>query len=349
MPPELTADNAAASVDTGSTPASTASITSGTASEAMIKAATAASSAEAPPTGDKKVGDTPPPASTTDAGASVAAIEPPVKDDSAAAAAATRGEAPPHRIEAAVRNARQLAQAETLRSYGLEGVDPADVRVGMEILADIRKDPKSFWQRLGTELGAQGGGKTTEEVEEDYPEADLISPDGKLKTYSIDAHRKALDIHGRKIQKQLMGELRPVMDFVENEKSTRSTAEAQAAVQTLVGQTLTEARKLPHFTKENEPLIVEKMKAIAPEVKRAIGPVAALYMAYNQMMAEKVFPGIDAAAEAKVRDSYAKKANASNGSTHPVSTGGDGKPVKLDNQQDLARHMERMAAAVTAS
>lgn len=344
MPPELTADNASASVDVGATPASTASITSGTASDAMIKAATAASSAEAPPVGDKKAGDTPPPASTTDAGATAAAIEQPVKDDSAAAAAASRGEAPPNRIEAAVRNARQLAQAETLRSYGLEGVDPGDVKNAMEILAAIRQDPKKFWQELGLQVGVAD----KEEVEEGYPEADLISPDGKLKTYSIDAHRKALDVHGRKIQKQLMGELRPVMDFVEKEKSTRSTAEANAAVQTLVGQTLTEARKLPHFTKENEPLIVEKMKAIAPEVRRAIGPVAAMYMAYNQMMAEKVFPGIDAAAEAKVRDSYAKKANASNGSTHPVSTGGDGKPVKLENQQDLARHMERMAAAATA-
>lgn len=340
---EGTTDNAAAP-DAGATPASTASITSGTASDAMIKAATAASSAEAAPAVPS--GDTPAPVSPTEVEATPEATIQETPEGQAAAAAATRGEAPASRIEAAVRNARQLAQVETLRTFGLEGADPADVKVAMDVLGQLRQDPKSFWQRLGGELGSQGQPEK-EEVEEEYPEADLVDPTGKLKTYSVDAHRKALDVHGRRIQKQLMGELRPVLDFVEGEKTTRSTAEARAAVNTLVGQTLTEARKLPHFTKENEPFIVEKLKAIPVEVKRAIGPVAAMYMAYNQVLAEKVFPGIDAAADKRARDSYAKKANASNGSVHPVSQGGDAKPPKLENQQDLAAHMTRMAAAAT--
>lgn len=339
-------DNVAAS-STGAT--SSGNVTSGTASEAMIKAATAASSAETPAAATPATPAAPPAPVEAPKGPQIppaaATVQPPKPETPAVAKPSA--EAPDARITAAVRNAREKTRSEVEEQYGVRGVNPQDAKLALEMLNEIRRDPRAFIQQLQREVGSE----TPEHEEEGYPEPDLKSADGKLKTYSDVTLQKMLDAHARKIQKQLMGEMRPVMDFYGKEKTAREKAERQERIQSRVAQTMDAARKLPHFTPENEPLILERLQAMDPAERRAVGPVAALYMAYSQLLAEQVFPTLqttaETTAEAKVRQSFARKAATSQGQAHPTDSGGEGKAAKLDSVDALARHMERMAAQAT--
>lgn len=340
-PPETgsgTADNSAGSVTEGQTaPTSSGNVTSGTASEAMIKAAEAASSAEAAPA-EKITGDTAKPDGQTPVAKPDATGQP----DSTV----TRGEAPEPRIAAAVKNAREAASKEVHEKYGLApNTDPRDVQVGMGLLTDIRADTKGFLLQLASEMGAkvvfEGDTPAKEEVLT-YPEPSLVSQDG-AKAYSSDDILKILDIQ----KKQIMGELRPDLEYVRNSKTSAQEAESRRQVAEYTSQQLAAARKLPHFTTENEPKILAKLQAIPQDVRRSVGPIAALHMAYNTFLQDDIFPTIDTAAEARVRESYAKKANAGRGQAHPTDQSGDTKPPKLDNVSDLEKHMEQLAAAAT--
>jgi hypothetical protein len=330
--------------------ATTGNVTSGTASEAMIKAATAVSSADSAPA--SPAGDTPAKTIPSESGAPPAATGPATQEGSAAPAAATRTEAPAgdripeNRIIAAARNAREKTTADIEARYGIKGVSPDDVKVALSVLQDMRRDPADFARRLAAELQQRDGGAP--EKTDQYPEPDLVSPDGKLKTYSDATLQQMFEIRDRQVEARVMAKLKPVMEFHQTEQDRQAQAEKSQQVKSLVERTLSEARKLPHFTKENEPRILELLQDVDPETRQAIGPIAAMYLAYNQFLAESVFPGIDAAAEAKVRASNTRKAAASNGQVHPTDHGGDGKPQTLDNPTQLARHMERLAAQGTA-
>lgn len=351
MPPEVPVDNAA-STESG-TPRSTSSISSGTASEAMIRAATAASSAadtppETPVVKAPVITGAPDPNGAADPKPTAAATEQPGKDGKPAVVAApgTSGEAPEARITAAVKNARTATTQAVLSHYGIQGAKVEDVKAGMELLQDIRRNPKDFLQRLAAELGSQPDGK--EEEEEAFPAPDLESPDKRFKTYSDSTLQKMLDIHGRRIQKKLMGEMRPVLDWVGQEQGNRTEAEASAHIQKITGSVLAEARKSPHF-KDNEPAILERMRAMPQELKQAIGPVGTMMLAFQQLQSEMVFPNIEAEAEkraeAKLKATWQKKAASSSGTAHPTDQGGEGKTPQLKNVDDLAAHMERMANA----
>lgn len=342
-PPEVggTTDNVTASVTEGQTaPTSSGNVSSGTASEAMIKAATAASSADTPPAGD--AGDTAKPGAASDSTANPDATGQPGAADKAAAAA-TRGEAPPARIEAAVKNAR----AETLTKYGLtESTNPADVRVGVDLLSDIRRDPKAWATQFVQELGGTISFEkpaAKEEVPEEFPAPSLISADGQ-KAYSDTDILKITDI----LQKRIMQQLQPDLAYVRSAKTTAEQREHQQRLASFTQEKLAEARKLPHFTKENEPKILAELQAIPTETRRSVGAIAALYMAYNAFLQKSVFPSIDTSAETRVRESFEKKARTSQGQAHPSDQGGDGKTPTLKGVDDLAKHMERLEAAATA-
>lgn len=338
---EGTTENVA--VSTPSSSGGSGNVTSGTATDAMIKAATAASSAEESATTPDASAGAIPPGATSDARG-----QPKVTG-----ATVTSGEAPVSRIEAAVKNARAEARAAVEAQYAwAKDVDPQDVQVGGALLYDLRTNAKQFLQELAQELGATLSfgtptAETVETVDEAFPAPDLVSPDGRLKTYSDATLQKMLHIHGRKVAKELRGEMAPMLEFVNGERETRAEQGRQQQVVEATKSALAEARKLPHFTKENEPLIAEKLKAIDPSIRRQVGSVAALYIAYNQMLSEKVFPTIETAAEVRVQNNNSKKAAASVGA-HPVDQGGEAKKPVLRGVDDLAKHMERLAQAATA-
>lgn len=349
MPPTGTTDNpTATSTETGAgssgqSGANAPVLSSGTASAALIAAAEAASSADTETGGNKPVVDADPKASTSTAGAITGATGQPLVP-----AAQATGEAPASRIEAAVRNAREETRREVEAQFApFKGMNPEDVQVGLQVLQELRADPEAFFRDLGNRLKTRGGGATEEE--EAYPAADIVNKDGTLKTYSEATHQKILDIHARRVEAQLMKKLQPFIKFAETEQSQRAEATAQSQRDQTIAGALVEARKLPHFTKENEPAILAAIQAIPEAQRKELGPVACLHMAYGAFLRDKVFPTIESAAEKKVRESFQRKANAGAGGVHPSDQGGDPKNTPIKGVDGLARHMERLAEVQAGS
>lgn len=348
---EPTADNSAAAPASGV--ATTGNVSSGTASEAMVKAAEAASSAESTPAG--VAGDTSKPTGTADPGATVGAKTPPASTGPADPAAANRGPVPLDRHEAAVRNAREKGATEARAEFAWAKDIPQEARssvsVALNILSQMRGDTRDFVTRLAGELGLAvvpkgqgpaGGGNTTA-TDEALPEPDLESSDGKMKAYSSGTVLKAIDIAVNKALGKLRGELEPSLSFIGTEQEKAEARDLQQRNSQSASSILTGARELPHF-KENEKDIHAKLKDMSLESKRQLGPAGALYRAYNLVMAEKVLPTLSQSSEQKVREENARKAAASRGA-HPIDSGSDGKaPVLRDGDVGgLARHMEQLA------
>jgi hypothetical protein len=335
---EGTTDNVA-----GST---TGNVTSGTASEAMIKAATAASSADSPAPGASGTGETTKPAEGGTPASTAGATSQPGTVVEKPGATGERGPIPFDRHEAALRNAREettqaFAWAKELTANGLK---PDEVKAGVNLLMRLRNDPKAFFSQLGEELGA-GGGKAEEELT--YPDADLSTQDGKVKAYSSDAMQKVLAVQEKKLLREFQKTMAPLMEHHERELTTRQQAEMDARIAKASSTALKQAETFPHFT-EHKALIGEKLKSFSPEeVEEMGGPIAAMLVAYNRVLQEKVFPKSETDAEKRVREEFQRKANAASGSVHPGATAGNATAPKLENVNDLSKHLERLAAAAS--
>lgn len=332
-PATLSSAPATAGAESG---ASEPAVSSGTASAAMIKAAEAASSAAPEPA--VPAGTPSPTAGSGTPGATSGAIGQPKGAVSASGQPA--GEAPESRIERAVHNAREAVRQEVESKFSaFRGMDPADAQAGLQLLHAIRSNPQEFLQELGGRIN-QG-----READEPYPEADLVSADGKLKTYRAETLHKAFDVHGNRVIAQVMQKIQPYLDFINTEQGRRQVAEQEGQQVQMISTALADARKLRHFTKANEGAILESLRAIPQEQRDALGPVAALHMAYNNFVESHVFPTIDSDAEARVRANFQKKVHATTGTVSPSSSDQTGEPKRpvLRNSDQLARHMEWLA------
>lgn len=313
-------------------------VSSGTASEALIKAAqTSLSSGEGAP-GASGTGDTAQAgAQGTGAATSGATGQPSAQGQPDATG--NRGEAPESRIQAAVRNARQeYAWAQELLSAGLK---PQDVKAAISLVLRLRENPRQFWTELGTELG----GDRQEDTVENYPDPDLATQDGRVTAYSHASVLKALEIQERKLTKLFQQQMQPLLDAHGRQLTAEKQAQIEAHNKRVGDSALAEARKFPHF-KENEALIAEKLLALPEELRDQVGPVAAMFIAYNQVISEKVLPGFQRNAETAVREDNRRKA-ATTGSVHPNGPQGDAKKPELRNVTDLAAHMERLSAQMS--
>lgn len=321
-----TVDTGAAPPASSATPASTTSVSSGTASEAMLRAV-AASSAEASPDGSKVAGAAPVTGATVQTGADGKPVD-------------TKGPIPFDRHEQILKNARETSAQEALKPFAwAKGLSEKEATAAIQLVSLIKKDPAAFWRELGATIG-QTPAEAKATVAEAFPEADLEGPNG-VKAYSDVALKKTLDLFRKQLMAEFQGELRPLMEFRDGEVSTRERAALAANMKSLAGRALTQARALPHF-KEHEPAIVEKLQQMDPAIRAEVGPIAAMYMAFEQVKAEKVYPTLQADAEKRVRADFDKKAAASG--IHPV--GGDGKtqesPV-INGEAGLAAHMRKLA------
>lgn len=337
----------AAPAASSSTPASTASVSSGTASAAMIKAATDAASSAATVTPPAGAGDTSTAAGAGAPGAIPAATGQPQATGQPVVTPPATGQAPDNRIQAAVRNARSetLQRMETHLGFKLNEVDPQELRQGLQLIRRLStpQGARQFLADLQARVGEAGGTVPTGTQPTAYPEADLVSPDGKHKAWSVDAMQKALDIHGSQVEQRIYEKLGPILDFVgELHQDRTQGAERQQAI-TMVKETLAHARTLPHF-KEHEPAIMAKMKEMGPRVVKTVGPVAALYMAFEAVKVQSVYPKLESTIEARVRDSYSRKA-AGSGAAPMAPAGASAQPPQLRNVTDLAKHLERMSEA----
>lgn len=352
-------ENAAATPSTGN-------ITSGTASEAMIKAAMSASSADTPAEGTPApvpagaAGDTPKPAGQSEPGATAAAKGTQVPTGQPATPAGNRGPVPLDRHETAVRNAREVGYKDAEKKYeAFKGYDPSQAAVSYGVARELTNDPIGFGHKLAKELGfvmvrqdqTAGNGKPTQETTTEFPQPRLRAEDGTL-AYAADQIPQILEVFKRSIQ----SEYKPLLEDRENNQRTQREQAVVADVRETVTAALTEARKLPHFTQTgadgkvtDNPIILDNLRAIPAETRQRIGPIAAMYQAYQQFLVEHIYPSIDTAAEKRVRDSYSRKAATSQGNGHPTDQGGDGKKttIRPGDVDGLARHMERLAETMT--
>lgn len=332
----------------------TGGVTSGSASDAMIAAAEAASSAEASstqteadgvarPTGES--GDT----QLLDTRAGVAK-----PDATGPQGEVGKGEAPKSRIEAAVKNARETAITETEAKYAwAKGVSQEAVTTAFSTVSALLKDPMAFAKTLAAEVGLKLAdetptGKGTTDGPTEYPKPDLQSEDGKG-AYSAETLMQALEVHGKKIAAQIRGEMKPLLDDREKaslrEQSAHITQQATNAATSL----MKEAATWPYFMMEKDgktqpnPKILGYLQAI-PEATRLRNPEAAFHRAYQTFMQKDIIPFINQTSEQRVRSSNLRKAASSTGSGHPVSAGQGGEKTEITSVNALARHMEQMAA-----
>lgn len=346
---EGTTDNVGASGPTqGGT---TGNVTSGTASEALIRAATAASSAETPAegaasaTGPAATGDTSSAAVTGTHGPKPDATGQPPTTGQPDATGTT--EAPPSRIEAAVRNARAAVEKQFEWAKGFTAQDVGDIKQSIVLVRWLKEDPQGFYAALGNDVRIRQTPPQAQPAAQPYkyPKAELRSEDGKG-AYSDEQVQAIVANAVQAVKAELMGEMTPIREHFQTEQQRSKQAEAGRRAGEMSKRALTQARTFPHF-KENEQAILEKLVAIDPALREEIGPVAAMHLAYNQVLAEVVFPNYEAAADKRIRDEYARKAGASRGQVDGSASAGEGTKPVLNNVDQLARHMERMAAGAS--
>lgn len=307
-------------------PTADPTVTSGTASEALLAAAESASSA-----------DTASRPATPVSGSPAAAIRQPGSGVTPPPAPDAKGPIPFDRHEAAIRNAR----TEVENRFGwAKDLNPEEAKQALKLLADLRRDPRAFSAELGRLL-TPAGAKQAADL---FPDGDLVSQDGK-KAYSVDAMRAFAEV----LKRQILADVQPLIQPLADDHRTRQEREHQQTVRaqstSIATQALDTARALPHW-KDNEPAIIEKMQQFPVELRNQIGPVAAMYQCYSQVLAEKVFPNYDAQAQASVQESNRRKAASSQG-IHPTAAAPvPGKP-QLRNVEDLALHMEQLERAHT--
>lgn len=324
-------------------------ITSGTASEAMIRAATSASSAEpsgtgaiVPPAPAGPAGDTPVEGSDGTAAATPDATGQPKPAGPPAPPAGTRTETPEPRIVAATRNARADERNQIFRQLGVTTEQVPDVPVGIRLLGDLRRDTEGFARQLAGELGYELVPRGQTPHDPNPSEAGL--PQEPPKTWGeMQAILKAQE---QRLTRAFEARAKPLEDARTLEERRARASEHTRQTQASSASALATARTYPHF-KEHEPEIAERLAAMDPDLRAQMGPVGAMLSCYNAILAEKVFPTIattaEEAAAAKVRAGYERKARSS-GSVVPSGSGGEGKPVELKNPTDLAKHMQHLAA-----
>lgn len=319
-------------VDTGSTTTAAPS-----AASSLASAASAAATQDAP-AGSGGPGTSHP--GTGQPGAQTPAT--PGQTPPANADLTARGPLPFDRHESILRNTREQTAKETreavAREYAqkfgwAEKMDPQQVQRAMQMMSRLN-DPKSareFAAQLTQELG---------QLDDNVPEPDIVSNDGKVKAYSADAMQRFAAV----IENRLRREMQPLMQDREQAQTRAKVAEQVEQGKTVMRDALTHARtSLPQF-KDNEAAISKEMEGLPPGTVDRIGIIGAMYMAYGNYMA-KVYPTLQVQAEGKVRDDFQKKAAAATGQVAP--NGGNATPnvKRMRNENDLAAHMEQLAAA----
>lgn len=358
-PPETGAGSGSGSPENIASPGTDSSVSSGTASEALIAAAMASESSSggtgteseaervAKATGlNIETGD------TTGTGANKAGA-------TGQQSTVETGQAPQNRIEAAVKNARAAATTEVEAKYAwAKNLDQNTVQTSFALTRELVSDPAKFLRTLAAQEGFQivpiGGAKETVEAaapkEFKLPEPQLHSEDGKG-AYSSEQMSQILTDFAASLEAKFGNQLKPILGDREAAQKAAAREAVVNEARATVTETMTELRAKPFFQvtntageKVDSPKIMEYLMAI-PEKARLANPVAAIHRAYAMYMEKDILPNYGKISEQRVRDENAKKAAASG--ARPGAGGGQGdstaKPLRGVN--DLAKKMEEMYAA----
>lgn len=271
--------------------------------------------------------------------------------------AADKGPIPFDRHQTALNNLR--TELETKFSQQLERVkwagdyDSEQVQYVFNLFKNLHKDPRKFAAKIMAELKDMGD---TQEVEEDFPEPDIRGKgeDGKeVTTYSTAAFKKALDVYGKRLMAQIFGDKRiqSVLNLDERQQILEREAEVRTVAASETRAAMAEISKAAHYdeVKEEVATRLAAMKTTREGLAtlNRVGPVAAMWMHYADVVKDKVLPGYDSRAEERVRADFAKKA-AATGDIHPShasDVGGNSRRPK--GVAALAKHMEKLAEATS--
>lgn len=260
---------------------------------------------------------------------------------------------PEGRRTAITRNLRESAAKEAreamLKELGLpvDGYSADQVRAQLGLVSRFAADPVAFWRQLGTELAEAGhplGGSDNTADNDPEPQPDMVSEDGKHKVYSDAQLRKLREWDQRQMEAKFLSHVNPMREFMEQSQNREHVTNIIHESRSKASEVLTEARKLPYF-KENEKAIGEALAAIPKEVRAEVGSVAALYIAYNHVLRDKVFPTIGQKTEQEVRESLREKAAAGVGQVHVGSGQTPAAKAAPRNVDQLAARMKEMAGA----
>ena len=211
----------------------------------------------------------------------------------------------------------------------------------MDLIRRLDANPAAFHQQLQQEL--QGQPREEDLID---PKPDLRSEDGKL-AYSHEATLQLAKNAAERAARALRKEFSPALEYAQQGRQERQQQAMLSEARQTASEAIAAARQLPYF-KEHEPAISEAMAQIPVEVRQRVGSVAALYMAYNKVLAEKVLPTLSSTVQrqtiADMQRSATAGANGTSQSPPPPS-----KPaVREGNVDDLARLLERKHAEAAA-
>jgi hypothetical protein len=250
-------------------------------------------------------------------------------------------DAPENRIQAAVRNARAEARAEMEQELGwARSLGPRqDIERYVTLARRLFADPSAFHTQLGSELN-QGKPAPVEELVD--PKPDLRSEDGKL-AYSHEASLAIARNAAERMRRELRQEFAPALQYAQTGTEREAVQQIKAEANATAAEVLGAARQLPHF-KEHEVEISRVLSTIDPAVRRKVGSVAALYMAYNKVLAEHVLPTLSATTERQTIADLQRSAHA--GASGLAAAPAAPKPavVRDGNVDDLAKLLERKHA-----
>ncbi len=193
-------------------------------------------------------------------------------------------------------------------------------------------------QQLAAELAGRG--------EEDLvdPDPDLETTDRSKRAYSHEAVQKMLANLEKRVTRRFLSEVKPALDYAQEGRESQKVAAIVAKANETAKTVMATAMQLPHFAANKDHILAE-LQAIDPAVRRDIGSPAALYMAYNKVLADRVFPTLAQTTEQSVLSGLKRAATASHGSVHPQhGSPGPAKPIKDGDVTGLARRMEELAA-----
>lgn len=247
-----------------------------------------------------------------------------------------------------------------------KGIDPEQVQASFGVTQRLAANPVNFAVQLISEIrsnpqmaaafeAAMGGqGITplpTSRGAFKLPVAHLKSEDGKG-AYTETQIGEILESFRADLMSQFGEQIRPLEEMRGSLEEREAVMEVIQTSRQETNTLLGEMRALAHWPQKDatgknpgEAKIGEYLNAIPPKVKKQIGAVASMYRAFNAYLEKDVFPTLSARTEQTVRDDLKRKAAAATGAVAPTTGATVPPPQKPRNVQELARHMERLAAA----
>lgn len=231
-------------------------------------------------------------------------------------------------------NAREKVRQELMEKFGWVDqlkLDKGTIEEALGIINMMQNDREGFLREY------MAGNEEDEELVD--PEPDFTGPDGKSKFYS-DTTMKALLTN---LEKRLMRQMKPALTAVEKQQQAEQAAAVKEEGRRIAEEALTAIRKYPHYEELKEK-IGQKLAALDPTVRRRMGSIAALHMAYQAAVQEHQ-PTIAAKTEEQVRKQFTKQAATSTGHVQPNSQQAARPRIKDGDVDGIAKRMEELAAA----